>query len=116
MYLEILSTIIAALGGWEAIKYLINRKTNKRVAESEADSVEFSLLKDTIIFLQEQLHNMVVSDSEKEKRFIEQTDRLRKVQDECSSLQKDKSRLELELQKYKCIREKCPERRPPNDF
>ena len=34
MYWEIIATILGALGGWEAIKYLINRKTNKRVAEA----------------------------------------------------------------------------------
>lgn len=114
--LEVFAAVTTALGGWEAIKYFINRKTNKRVAESEADSVEFGVLKETIMFLQEQMHNMVIADAEKEKRFIEQTTRLRKVQDENSQLQKEKSKLELELQKYKCIREKCPNRQPPNDF
>jgi len=116
MYWEILATIIGTLGGWEAIKYLINRKTNKRVAESEADSVEFGVLKETIIFLQEQMHNMVVADAEKEKRFVEQTNRLRKVQDENSQLQKEKSQLELDLQRYKCVREKCTNRQPPNGY
>jgi len=116
MYWEILATIIGTLGGWEAIKYLINRKTNKRVAESEADSVEFGVLKETIIFLQEQMHNMVVADAEKEKRFVEQTNRLSKVQDENSQLQKEKSQLELDLQRYKCVREKCTNRQPPNGY
>lgn len=110
------ATLMAALGGWEAVKYFYNRKTYKRKEEAEADSVEFGLLKETITFLQEQLHERVRQDAEKEKRFVEQTNRLRSVQDEYSSLQKDKSRLELELQKYKCIREKCVDRRPPNGF
>lgn len=116
MNFDIIATILGALGGWEAIKYLINRKTNKRVAEYEADSVEFSVLKETIMFLQEQMHNMVIADAEKEKRFVEQTTRLRMVQDENSQLQKEKSKLELELQKYKCIREKCANRQPPNGY
>lgn len=114
--LEVFAAVTTALGGWEAIKYFINRKTNKRMAEYEADSVEFGVLKETIMFLQEQMHNMVIADSEKEKRFIEQTTRLRMVQDENSQLQKEKSKLELELQKYKCIREKCSNRQPPNGF
>ena len=116
MNFDIIATILGALGGWEAIKYLINRKTNKRVAEYEADSVEFSVLKETIMFLQEQMHNMVIADAEKEKRFVEQTTRLRMVQDENSQLQEEKSKLELELQKYKCIREKCANRQPPNGY
>lgn len=34
------ATIIGALGGWEAIKYIINRKTNSRIAEANAFKVE----------------------------------------------------------------------------
>lgn len=107
---------IGAVGGWELIKYLINLKTNKRKEEAEADSLEFSVLKDTVTFLQEQLYEMVRQDSEKENRFVEQTHRLRKVQDDNYQLLKDKSKLELELQKYKCIREKCANRQPPNGY
>lgn len=107
---------IGAIGGWELIKYLINLKTNKRKEEAEADSLEFGVLKDTVSFLQEQLHEMVRQDAEKEKRFVEQTHRLRKVQDDNYNLLKEKSRLELDLQKYKCIREKCANRQPPNGY
>ena len=113
---EVLSTVIGALGGWEAIKYFINRSTNKRIAESEADSVEFGVLKETIMFLQEQLSEKVRLDAEKEKRFTEQTDRLRKVQDDNYDLMKEKSRIELELQRYKCIRPKCGDRQPQNGY
>lgn len=53
--IEIIGTVIAsvltAFGGWEAIKYFINKDTNKRIAEAEADSVEFTLLRDTNNFL-----------------------------------------------------------------
>ena len=104
-----LGTVIAALGGWEAIKYLLNRKTNARKEEAEADSVEFGVLKETMLFLQEQLHD-------KEKRFCDQTDRLRKVQDDNYNLLKEKSAMELELQMYRCIRKKCPNREPQNGY
>lgn len=107
---------IGAIGGWELIRYLINLKTNKRKEEAEADSLEFGVLKDTVTFLQEQLHEQVQQDAEKENRFVEQTQRLRKVQDDNYALLKEKSRLELDLQKYKCIREKCANRQPPNGY
>ena len=116
MFWEVLASVIGALGGWEAVKYIINRSTNKRIAESEADSVEFGVLKETIMFLQEQLSEKVRLDAEKEKRFTEQTDRLRKVQDDNYDLMKEKSRIELELQRYKCIRAKCRDRQPPNGY
>lgn len=43
--IEIVATIVGAVGGWEAIKYVLNRKTNSRVAEAEADTVEFTVLR-----------------------------------------------------------------------
>ena len=107
---------IGAVGGWELVKYLLNLKTNKRKEEAEADSLEFSVLKDTVTFLQEQLHEQVRQDSEKEKRFVEQTIRLRKVQDDNYQLLKDKSKLELELQMYRCVVKKCPNREPKNGY
>lgn len=107
---------IGAVGGWELIKYLLNLKTNKRKEEAEADSLEFSVLKDTVTFLQEQLNEQVHQDSEKEKRFVEQTQRLRKVQDDNYQLLKEKSKLELELQMYRCVVKKCPNREPKNGY
>lgn len=107
--IETIAAVVAALGGWEFIKYLMNRKTNKRKEEAEADSVEFNVLKDTVMFLQEQLH-------EKEKRFCEQTDRLRKIQDESFSLLQEKNKIELELQMFRCIKKKCLNREPQNGY
>ena len=107
---------IGAVGGWELIKYQLNLKTNKRKEEAEADSLEFSVLKDTVTFLQGQLNEQVRQDSEKEKRFVEQTQRLRKVQDDNYQLLKDKSKLELELQTYRCVVKKCPNRDPQNGY
>lgn len=48
-------SMVGALGGWEAVKYMINRKYNKRKEEAEADSVEFNVLRETVDFLQTQL-------------------------------------------------------------
>ncbi|MBQ8969150.1 MAG: hypothetical protein IJ064_05410 [Bacteroidaceae bacterium] len=107
---------VGAVGGLELIKYLLNLKTNKRKEEVEADSLEFSVLKDTVKFLQEQLHEQVQQDADKEKRFVEQTQRLRKVQDDNYQLLKDKSKLELELQTYRCVVKKCPNREPKNGY
>ena len=45
----IISTIASLLGTlsiWEIVKYLLNRKTNKRKEEAEADTVEFAVLRD----------------------------------------------------------------------
>ena len=107
--IETLLTVITALGGFEAIKYFLNRKTNKRKAEAEADSAEFNALREYNEFLQRQL-------SDKEERFTNQTDRLRTIQDEYFDLMKKNAQTELELQKYRCIRAKCTNREPQNGY
>ena len=103
------AAVLTALGGWEAIKYLINRKSNSRKAEAEADSVEFTVLRQTVEFLQTQLQ-------EKEERFAQQTELVRKLNAEVLELTKDKGKVELELQTYRCIRKKCGQREPQNGF
>lgn len=113
---EIVASVIGAIGGWEAIKYLLNRKTNQRIAEAQADSVEFSTLKETIEFLQCQFKQMVENDAAKEQRFTEQTQRLRETQDREHKLMQEKAKLELELQTYRCVVKKCPNREPKNGY
>lgn len=106
---ETLITILTALGGWEAVKYLINRKSNARISEAEADSAEFHVLKEQIEFLQEQL-------KQKEERFAEQTQIVRNLNNEALELTKKLGNTELELQKYRCIRPKCQQREPQNGY
>ena len=53
--IEIVVSVITALGGWETIKYVMNRKTNRRKEEAEADNVEFNVLREAMDFLQTQL-------------------------------------------------------------
>ena len=113
---ETLATIAGALGGWECIKYLINRKANQRKEEAEADGAEFGVLRETVEFLQNQLKNMVEQDAEKERRFVEQTKRLREIQDREHKLMQEKARLELELQRYRCVVKGCQSREPQNGY
>ncbi len=109
---EILATIaavIGTLGGWEAIKYIINRKTNARKAEADADMVEFSVLKETVTFLQEQLRD-------KEKRFAEQTDLVRKLTNENLELTKENATLRAERALKLCERRNCGQREPQSGY
>lgn len=91
------------------IKYFINRKSNSRIAEAEADTVEFTVLRQTVEFLQAQLQ-------EKEQRFAQQTELMRNLNAEVLELTKAKGKIELELQTYRCIRKKCGEREPQNGY
>lgn len=107
--IEIIASMITALGGWEALKYLLNRKTNHRKEEAEADNVEFNVLRETTDFLQSQL-------KAKEERFAEQTDLVRKQNLEILDLTKEKAKLEMDLQKYKCVIKDCAKRDPQNGY
>ena len=105
--------LMTALGGIEGIKQLIkwrmSRKTNARIEDAHADVEEFKALREYNEFLQKQL-------SEKEQRFVEQTDRLRKVQDELFTLKETNSDLKLELALKRCERKKCGDREPQNGY
>lgn len=107
--LEIVVSVITALGGWEAIRYCMNRKTNKRKEEAEADNVEFNVLREAMDFLQTQL-------KEKEQRFAEQTEIVRKQNLDILELHKEKAQLELQLARYKCVIRGCGNRDPQNGY
>lgn len=105
--------LISALGGVEGIKQLIkfwmSRKTNARIKDARADVEEFKALREYNEFLQKQL-------SEKEERFVEQTGRLRTVQDELFSLKEENSNFKLELAMKRCEKKKCSDRIPQNGY
>lgn len=107
--LTTIATIIATLGGWEAIKYFLNRKTNKRKAEAEADSVEFTVLRQSVEFLQVQLQN-------KEKRFAEEIEVVRKLTTENLQLTSENVKLKTERSLKLCERRNCAQREPQSGY
>lgn len=107
--LTTIATIIATLGGWETIKYFLNRKTNKRKAEAEADSVEFTVLRQSVEFLQVQLQN-------KEKRFAEEIEVVRKLTTENLQLTSENVKLKTERSLKLCERRNCVQREPQSGY
>lgn len=107
--IQTIIAILGAIGGWETIRYFINRKQNRRKAEAEADSAEFHVLQETMMFLQAQL-------LEKERRFAEQTDLVRRLNADTIELTKKCGALELELALKRCNKRKCGDREPPNGY
>lgn len=107
--LTTIATIIATLGGWETIKYFLNRKTNKRKAEAEADSVEFTVLRQSVEFLQVQLQN-------KEKRFAEEIEVVRKLTTENLQLTSENVKLKTERSLKLCERSSCAQREPQSGY
>ena len=107
--IEIVVSVITALGGWEMIKYVMNRKTNRRKEEAEADNVEVNAFREAMDVWEAQL-------KDQERRFAEQTDLVRKQNLDILQLNKDKAQLELELQRYKCVIKGCTKRDPQNGY
>lgn len=104
-----LSAAFAAIGGVELVKFFLSRKQYARKAEAEADGAEFAVLRETVDFLQTQL-------KEKEERFAEQTCMVRELNAQVLSLTNEKAKVELELQRYKCVRKGCAQREPQNGY
>lgn len=102
-------TIVTTLGGWEAVKYFIHRKANSRIAEAQADGSEFNVLRDTVIFLQEQLQK-------KEERFAEQTDLVRRLTAENLELTRENAMLKAERALKLCERRNCVNREPQSGY
>ena len=102
-------TIVTTLGGWEAIKYFIHRKSNGRIAEAKADGSEFTVLRDTVVFLQEQLQK-------KEERFAEQTDVVRRLTAENLELTRENAMLKAERALKLCERRNCGNREPQSGY
>lgn len=105
--------LVTALGGIEGIKQLIkwwmSRKTNARIEDAHADVESSRLYGSTTSSCRSSFRW-------KEQRFVEQTDRLRKVQDELFTLKETNSDLKLELALKRCERKKCGDREPQNGY
>lgn len=100
---------ISAVGGIELFKWLFTRKEQKRKADAEADQSEFATLRETLLFLQDQLKL-------KEERFAEQTKRVRELTDENLRLTRSVAMLELERSIKLCERKNCPNREPYSGY
>lgn len=105
----IIGSIAGSLSFWELIKYLLHRRANSRKAESEADASEFSVLRETVIFLQEQLQK-------KEERFAEQTELVRRLTAENLALTRDNTMLKTERGLKLCERRNCLQREPQSGY
>ena len=115
--------VLTALGGWEFVKWLLNRKSNKRIAEANAESMELKNERDEFHFLRERLEYKDSAMMEKEKRFIEQTELVRSLNRqlldqtiENGKLQARISELEAERKMKLCEKRGCIDRQPQSGY
>lgn len=116
-------TVITALGGFEAIKWLINRKSNARMAQASAEASELKNDVDEFHFLRERLEFKDKELMEKEMRFVEQTELVRELNRqlldatiENGKLQAKIAALEAERAMKLCERRGCAQRQPQSGY
>lgn len=116
-------TILGSLGGFEFVKWILNRKSNTRVAKATADSVdlkndidEFHFLKERIEFKDKQL-------IEKEERFARQNEytielnrQLLEQTIENGKLKAEISELKAERSMKLCQVRNCAQREPQSGY
>lgn len=107
--IELIITLVSAIGGIEAVKWLYTRKASARLADAQAEGEEWQTLQSVTEFLQAQL-------KDKEERFAEQTTSVRNLNRELLEAERKMAALEVELVKVRCDDLKCPFRIPPNVY
>lgn len=123
LLLSSLGGVVMALGGWEAVKWLLNRKSNSRIAEANAEKAELENEKTEFHFLRERLEFKDKELMEKEQRFVEQTNLVRDLNRqlleqtiENGKLQARISALEAERSMKLCERRGCVDRQPQSGY
>ncbi len=109
-------TILGALGGLEAIKWMVNfyvnRKTDARKEDASADSMEDENERKQVDWLEDRIAQR---DTKIDAIYVE----LRQEQAEKLQLIHDKHELELRLKESeikKCDVRGCSNRQPPSDY
>lgn len=111
--ITIVVSLITAFGGWEAIKYLINRKSNSRIAEANAFKVEREALIEDYKRVQGEVDEL-------KKKVDDLYKRIHQLEGERLDLIKRNNELEIQLkeaEKHVCLQpdDKCLQRLNPND-
>lgn len=115
--------VLTALGGWEFVKWLLNRESNKRIAQANAENIELKNEVDEFHFLRERLEFKEKEMMEKEKRFVEQTELVRTLNRQLldqtidnGKLQARISELEAERKMKLCEKRGCIDRQPQSGY
>lgn len=118
----IVVSIITAIGGWEAIKYFINRKSEKQKSQAEADSAAANVIKEM-----QEAYQVFISDAKgaieddhkyiaalKEER-VELRKRIDETEDKVRELQREvarNGRMVESLRPFICGVLGCKKRQP----
>ena len=118
-----IGTTIAALGGFEFVKWLFTRNSRARIAKAEATSKEVQASADEYYLLRERLEVADRQLIEKETRFMEQTELVRSLNRQLIEkattiglLQAEVAELKAERAMKLCERRGCKRREPQSGY
>lgn len=111
-----LGMILGSLGGLEGLKWLLNRKTNQRIAKVEADILQFDALVKMVNTLQETLNNKETRFQEELIKERELREDINKLRDQINDLTTKIAILETERQMKLCEVRNCPNRIPQTGY
>lgn len=121
--IETILTIASAFGGLELLKWLYTRKSKGRLAQAEADIADIKTRSDEYQLLKERLDYLNSQMLDKEKRFAEQTDHVRKLtrevidkEIEIGNYKAEIASLQAERKMKLCERRGCQQRQPQSGY
>lgn len=120
---QTLLAIVGTLGGWEAVKWLLTRKSNKAIAEASAAQAEVQTEEAEFVYLRKRIEFSEQQLAAKEQRFADQTEVLRTAQRELLDMTVENGKLaariaalEAERAMKLCERKGCAQRQPQSGY
>lgn len=121
--LKMTISVVIALGGFEFIKWLFNRKSDSRVAEANADSAELKNDVDEFHFLKERIEFKDKQLIEKEERFAKQNEYAMELNRQLLEQTIENGKLKAEISELKaersmklCQVRNCTNREPQSGY
>lgn len=104
----IIATLVGALGGWELVKWLLNRDSNKRIGAAQAFEVEYKALIEDYHRVQQEVDDL-------KKKVDQLYEQLHRLENERLDLIRENNELRLQLketEKHVCMQpdDKCLKR------
>lgn len=104
----IIATLVGALGGWELVKWLLNRDSNRRIGAAQAFEVEYKALIEDYHRVQQEVDDL-------KKKVDQLYEQLHRLENERLDLIRENNELRLQLketEKHVCMQpdDKCLQR------
>ena len=127
-YMAAAGGLVTALGGWEFIKYMLNRRANSRIAEANAGIKEIEREERELGVMKQLVESLQKRIEQQDRKISELNERVDKLYVEKHELEKlnnelirENNELRLQLMEARhnlCVRpdDECLKRMPPRDY